>query len=88
MFGLLALVLLYFLPSILGHDKRDGAGIFLLNLLLGWTIIGWVAAMIWACNSAPARPVLVFAGPGRYCTSCGTPCVADARFCGACGRPL
>jgi len=31
--------LLYFLPSIIGRDKRDAAGIFLLNLLLGWIFV-------------------------------------------------
>ena len=88
--ALLLLVVLYFLPSILGHDKRDGAGIFLLNLFLGWTVIGWVVAMIWACNSPRATPVLVFAapGPGRFCTSCGAPSHPATRFCSACGRPF
>jgi hypothetical protein len=41
---------MYFLPSIvaLARNKRDSLAIFLLNLFLGWTIIGWVVAMIWA----------------------------------------
>ena len=33
--GLLVLVLLYFLPAIIGHNKRDALGIFLLNFFLG-----------------------------------------------------
>ena len=42
--------LFYFLPSIIAaaRSKRDLASIFVLNLLLGWTAIGWVIAMIWA----------------------------------------
>jgi len=48
MFSLLFVVFLYFLPAILGRDKSDATGIFLLNLFLGWTLIGWVAAFIWA----------------------------------------
>lgn len=47
MFSLLFLTLLYFLPAIIGRDKSDATGIFLLNLFLGWTLIGWVAAFIW-----------------------------------------
>lgn len=88
MLTLLLLVVLYFLPSIVGHDKQDGTGIFLLNLFLGWTFIGWVIAMVWACNSPRVTPVFVFAGPGHFCTSCGTPSFPAARFCSACGRPF
>jgi hypothetical protein len=84
----LVLVALYFLPSILGHHKRDAAGIFLLNFFLGWTVIGWIAAMVWALAAEPRRPVLVVAGPGRFCCACGTLNVIGARFCGACGRPV
>jgi hypothetical protein len=41
---------LYFLPSIvaLARSKRDAAAIFVLNLFLGWTAIGWVIALVWA----------------------------------------
>jgi hypothetical protein len=48
--------LLYFLPSIiaLARSKRDLLAIFLLNLFLGWSIIGWFVALIWAAkNDAP-----------------------------------
>jgi hypothetical protein len=50
----LALLLLlfapYFLPSLIAgirHHHNTGA-VFVLNLLLGWTLVGWVAAMVWA----------------------------------------
>lgn len=82
------LVLLYFLPSILGHHKRDAAGIFLLNFLLGWTVIGWIVAMFWALTAEPRQPVLVVAGPGRFCSGCGTISVPGGRFCSCCGRPV
>ena len=41
---------MYFLPSIIAfaRSKRDSASIFVLNLLLGWTAIGWVIALVWA----------------------------------------
>lgn len=40
----------YFLPSLLanGSKKKNTASIFVLNLFLGWTLIGWVIALIWA----------------------------------------
>jgi len=44
---------LYFLPSIIGlaKSKRDLLAIFLLNFFLGWTMIGWVVALVWAAKS-------------------------------------
>lgn len=40
----------YFLPSIVAlmRSKRDLLSIFLLNLFLGWTLIGWMVALVWA----------------------------------------
>lgn len=83
-------ILLYFLPSIIGRDKRDAAGIFLLNLFLGWTVIGWVIALIWAVSAercAPVHLVPVHAGY-RYCCQCGAIAVPGAHFCAACGRSV
>lgn len=80
--------LMYFLPSIIGHNKRDATGIFLLNFFLGWTIIGWVAALFWACTSDACPPVVVVGGPGRFCSQCGAMSAVGARFCAACGRPV
>ena len=43
---------MYFLPSIiaLARSKRDLLAIFLLNFFLGWTVIGWVVALVWAAK--------------------------------------
>jgi hypothetical protein len=45
-------LLLYFLPSIiaLARSKRDLLAIFLLNLFLGWSVIGWIVALVWAAK--------------------------------------
>lgn len=42
---------LYFLPTILGWNKKDRWGIFVLNLFGGWTAFAWVIALIWALKS-------------------------------------
>jgi hypothetical protein len=40
---------IYFLPAfVAGRNHKRSDSIFLLNLLLGWTFIGWVVALIWA----------------------------------------
>jgi Superinfection immunity protein len=55
----IGLVALYFLPSIVA-DKRNHnntSAINLLNLLFGWTLLGWGIALIWAnTNNVGQRP--------------------------------
>lgn len=41
-------IVLYFIPTILAKGKNDFEMIFWLNLFLGWTILGWLAAILWA----------------------------------------
>ncbi len=43
----------YFLPTVIAlcRKKAEGqTGIFIVNLLLGWTVVGWFVAFIWACT--------------------------------------
>lgn len=51
-YGLLVIIVgvIYFLPTIIAFNraKRNKVAIFALNLLLGWTFIGWVIALVWA----------------------------------------
>ncbi|MGH9476966.1 MAG: superinfection immunity protein [Terriglobales bacterium] len=70
---------LYFLPAIVAYRKRNFTAIFLLDALLGWTVIGWIIALIWACadSDSPPRVVVIPAPAG-----------GGAHFCGACGAPL
>ena len=44
---------MYFLPSIIAfaRSKRDVMAITLLNFFLGWTMIGWVVALVWALKT-------------------------------------
>lgn len=41
---------IYFLPSLVARwrKKANVRAIFVLNLLAGWTFVGWVVAMVWA----------------------------------------
>ena len=50
---LLIILSLYFLPSIIAKARKSSntTPITLLNLFLGWTVIGWIAALIWAFSS-------------------------------------
>jgi hypothetical protein len=54
MLFLFLLVALYFLPTfIAAHRGHPVGGIFLLNLLFGWTVIGWFAMVLFALVAFP-----------------------------------
>ncbi len=45
-------LIIYFLPTLVAllfGSNRKGA-VFVMNLFLGWTLIGWVLAFIWAVS--------------------------------------
>src|SRR5581483_11188932 len=54
---LFVLLVPYFLPTIIAilRQKTNTGSIFALNLLLGWSLIGWVVALIWALSSDNLR---------------------------------
>lgn len=43
----------YFLPWIIAALRRhhNQGAIFVLNLLLGWTILGWIVALVWSATA-------------------------------------
>lgn len=60
-FLILALILgCYFFPTIVARSSRqpNTVGIFILNLFLGWTFIGWVIALVWAVKAHPPERAL------------------------------
>jgi len=80
--------LIYFLPSLIAHRKRDFGAIFALNLLLGWTFIGWVVALVWALTqSSPyALNGPAYVVPQSWpCTNCRRPLQPMDNFCPSCG---
>jgi hypothetical protein len=52
---------MYGLPSIIAivRKKRDMGGIIAVNILLGWSILGWVAALVWALTTDTVQTVYV-----------------------------
>lgn len=100
----LAIVMLalaaYFLPSIVAAARkhRNTTAIFFLNLLLGWSLIGWIGALIWALTNPYSATVVVNPTPqqpqaasreDRYpCPFCAEPIISAARVCRFCGKEL
>lgn len=55
-YGFLMLALIgggYFLPTIIAFQKKkkNATAVFALNLLLGWTMLGWIIAIVWALTN-------------------------------------
>jgi hypothetical protein len=56
---IVVLALFYFLPSVIALLKwrHNSVAIIALNILLGWTLIGWVVSLVWALTSADKAEV-------------------------------
>lgn len=48
------LFIAYWVPSIVAASRRvrNTGSVIVINLLLGWTVIGWAVALAMACRSA------------------------------------
>jgi hypothetical protein len=44
---------MYFLPSLIAalRNQKDVLTIFLVNFLLGWSVIGWIVCLVWALKA-------------------------------------
>ena len=51
--GPLLVLLLYPLPIAVARVRKHNAlpDIIVTNLWLGWTVIGWIVALVWACDT-------------------------------------
>jgi len=52
-----AMAAIYFFPWIIAFYRyhHNVVAIFVLNLFLGWTFIGWLTALVWACTYIPVE---------------------------------
>ena len=45
----------YFLPTFIASARQrpNTGGVFIVNLLTGWLVIGWIVALVMACGTNP-----------------------------------
>lgn len=91
--------LIYFIPTFVAYENEqdNSASILVLNLLLGWALIPWVIALIWAMSKKqttepmaehvpPTEPAT--AGDTRTCPFCAETVKAEAKLCKHCRSEL
>jgi hypothetical protein len=94
LFYLLIAAFFYFIPSLAGHKKQNAGAIFALNLFLGWTVVGWVVALVWAMTKDTIttvvvnNPSAVVTGVAVLCPHCGKYSAPGSKFCKTCGQSV
>ncbi len=58
--GLILLLAFYFLPTIIALSRRSTMTVWvvLIDLLAGWTVVGWIVALVMAIASARELPTV------------------------------
>ena len=71
--GVLFAILLipYLFPAIIAYSRRHPSchAILALNVLLGWTLIGWVVSIVWALKNHRTNIQVVIANTGQVGTN-------------------
>ena len=58
---ILFMVMMYWLPTIIAvvRHTHSALGVAVLNFFLGWTVIGWFLALLWALGSSNREHVVI-----------------------------
>lgn len=89
---LMAAFIIYFTPTFIAAKRkhRNGNSIFLVNLLLGWTALGWIAALVWSvsANTEQRETSEIGASSDRICPMCAETIKRAAIKCKHCGADV
>lgn len=78
-------IFFYFLPTYFANARQHQSktAIFIVNLFLGWTLIGWVGALAWSFTGISTEDAGLF-----KCPDCAETIKRDAKVCKHCGYRL
>lgn len=53
----IAMIIIYFTPTLIavGREHHNSLAIFAVNLLFGWSVLGWFWALIWSLTAVNKR---------------------------------
>ncbi len=92
---------IYFIPCwvAISRKHRSQLAIGVLNILLGWTVLGWILALVWSCTSnVDVARAIEKTRACPYCAEPINPAATRCKHCQAdlgtatlrcdCGRPI
>lgn len=93
------IICLYFVPTIVSESRNhySNGGIFVFNIVFGWTVLGWLIALIWACSGQPRKEQeeqeeyeyeYELADDERECPICAETIKKKASICRYCSRQI
>ena len=83
------ILFIYFIPyaNAESRNHKSAGAIGALNLLLGWTIAGWVIALIWSFTGN-VREITASSETHVKCPDCAELVKREAKVCKHCGCKL